>query len=289
MKKNQRPVPLAPTLRTTADTMQYTRIVPREKFDVGHTDNLSPTPLPKASRRKMVFGYDRTKYDLRGAIENLLSQLDPDLIGDWKDEEKLLENFSVPCRSLQPNRIKKSNGENGRAQEALSRATSSDEIFLTLFDEFIKLCVVPWLRNHLVQDGTIDGDNDETVFYYQRPPTLRIQPGPSGRYVRPHNDADYGHQDGELNFWMPLTDPKLTQTELWVESAPGKDDWAPLDVAFGEVATFHGTSCKHYAPANASAKTRVSLDFRIGIGGYFDPNWQMRGKLLHKARCIKVN
>ena len=56
------------------------------------------------------------------------------------------------------------------------------------------------------------------------PPTLRIQPGPSTRYVRPHKDSDYGHQDGELNFWVPLTDPDLTKTDLWVETSPGKEE-----------------------------------------------------------------
>ena len=47
----------------------------------------------------------------------------------------------------------------------------------------------------------------ERCFYYQFPPTLRLQPGPSSRIGgRAHCDADYGHQDGEVNFWLPLTD-----------------------------------------------------------------------------------
>ena len=47
----------------------------------------------------------------------------------------------------------------------------------------------------------------ERCFYYQFPPTLRLQPGPSSRIGgRAHCDANYGHQDGEVNFWLPLTD-----------------------------------------------------------------------------------
>ena len=32
-----------------------------------------------------------------------------------------------------------------------------------------------------------------------------------------HSDADYGHQEGEINFWLPLTDVKSNNT-LWAET-----------------------------------------------------------------------
>ena len=35
---------------------------------------------------------------------------------------------------------------------------------------------------------------------------------------------------------MPLTDYALTKTALMVESAPGLEDWHPLDVDYGEIA-----------------------------------------------------
>ena len=34
---------------------------------------------------------------------------------------------------------------------------------------------------------------------------MRIQPGPSEHYGRTHRDAEYGHQPGEINFWLQLT------------------------------------------------------------------------------------
>jgi hypothetical protein len=40
-----------------------------------------------------------------------------------------------------------------------------------------------------------DGHSRLIRFWYQRPPTLRIQPGPSSRHVRAHHDAEYGHQE----------------------------------------------------------------------------------------------
>ena len=42
-----------------------------------------------------------------------------------------------------------------------------------------------------------------------------------------HSDSLYGHQDGEVNFWMPFTSIDETST-LWAESAPGKGDWYPF-------------------------------------------------------------
>ena len=95
--------------------------------------------------------------------------------------------------------------------------------------------------------------------------------------MRPHCDAEYGHQPGELNLWLPLTSPARTRTTLWAESSPGRGDFRPLEVGVGEAAFFFGTHCRHHVPANPSSCTRVSLDFRVGVAGHFDPQWSMRG------------
>ena len=76
-----------------------------------------------------------------------------------------------------------------------------------------------------------------------------------------HNDAIYGHQEGEarlsrrfwavlgpkstefrpfwsvfgpgeVNFWMPLTCQRSTRTTLWVEA---EEEFRPLDVGVGQV------------------------------------------------------
>ena len=62
--------------------------------------------------------------------------------------------------------------------------------------------------------ATFDGACDELVF--QANPSLRVVvPGdrPSGRR---HCDADYGHQPGQVNFWLPLARAHGPNT-LWVE------------------------------------------------------------------------
>ena len=84
---------------------------------------------------------------------------------------------------------------------------------------------------------------------------------------------------------MPLTDPARTHTTLWAESAPGAADYHPLEVGVGEAVAFFGTGCRHHVPANLSGCTRVSLDFRVGVQGHFDPAWSMRGTVSDHRRA----
>ena len=84
----------------------------------------------------------------------------------------------------------------------------------------------------------------------------------------------------------------------------------------GEVVAFYGTGCRHHVtkptrirtrtrtrtrtqtrtrsrafvpsyqvPANPSDCTRVSLDFRVGVEGHFDPHWSMRGTKADHCRA----
>ena len=168
-------------------------------------------------------------------------------------------------------------------------------------------------------DGPLEVSAGETEFYYQFPPTLRLQPGPSDRIGgRAHTDAEFGHQDGEVNFWLPLTDGIFTGgwaacsggggggggggmdcfgcgdgAMLWVESAPGRGDYHPLGAGKalrpGDIAAFHGTLCRHVAAPNRSAYTRASLDFRVGVGRFFDRTWVLNGtKNDHGRKYLKL-
>ena len=49
---------------------------------------------------------------------------------------------------------------------------------------------------------------------------------------RLHSDNEYGHQDGEINFWMPLTKAFGNNT-LWAESEPLKEDFHPFELEYG--------------------------------------------------------
>ncbi|CAK9005947.1 unnamed protein product [Durusdinium trenchii] len=89
--------------------------------------------------------------------------------------------------------------------------------------------------------------------------------------------VDFMEKDGEVNFWMPLTNYDRTKTTLWVESKPNANDFHPLSLDVGKIAMFHGTLVRHYAPPNSTTFLRVSMDFRVGVGRYFDPDWKLEG------------
>ncbi len=50
---------------------------------------------------------------------------------------------------------------------------------------------------------------------------------------------------------------------LYIESAPGREDWHPVDVGPGHVRRFWGSQCLHWTSENTTPGTRVSLDFRV--------------------------
>jgi len=47
-----------------------------------------------------------------------------------------------------------------------------------------------------------------------------------------HNDAEFGHPEGEVNFIIPMTDSDNTGS-VWVESEEGKKDFTPIRLRTG--------------------------------------------------------
>ena len=173
---------------------------------------------------------------------------------------------------------------NFKARQVLYRAVGSSRAFLEVYERLVHSVVLPAVVAWLAAAGEVDAPQR---FHYQYPPTMRLQPGPSMEHGRTHCDTEYGHQAGELNFWLPLTSSALTRTTLWAESMPGAGDFHPLAVDYGEMACFHGALCSHFAPPNESSHLRVSLDFRIGVGRFFDPEWRLPGvKAQHTWREV---
>eukprot|EP00928_Gymnodinium_smaydae_P045989 TRINITY_DN30604_c0_g1_i1.p1 TRINITY_DN30604_c0_g1~~TRINITY_DN30604_c0_g1_i1.p1 ORF type:complete len:255 (+),score=27.77 TRINITY_DN30604_c0_g1_i1:37-801(+) len=231
--------------------------------------------LPDQLRGQTYVDFDIERYDLRGAAADLLEKAN---VGSFPEGcNKELEGFQGSKD------IFRSFG----ARQRLHDTVAGDSHFLSVYEKLILEVLVPWLKRRVLEEV---GDLGSTCFSYQYPPTLRVQPGPSKEFKRPHRDAEYGHQVGELNFWMPLTNySEMTQTALWVESRPGADDYQPLEIDYGRIAVFHGTLCRHKVPPNSSQFARVSMDFRIGIGDFFDRTWQLDGvKYVHARREVVV-
>ena len=76
-----------------------------------------------------------------------------------------------------------------------------------------------------------------------------------------------------MNFWLPITSPSCPPSTLIVESLSGRGDFHALlgerGGRYGEVGCFHGTACRHFAAPNFAELNRISMDFRVGVGGYY--------------------
>ncbi len=287
-------------------------------YGSGNGDNGDGTMLPASIRKMEHIPYDMKTHDFNRAIILFLKSLDSTIVGDFRENKNendggdgrqssslpTLENFEVPTQSL----TKMSKRGILLAQDHLSQAmhdcffgekendeidatdatdatdttddggyTSLSSFIVNTFDNFVTQVVIPHLKARLVEEHIIP-ESSTVKFYYQRPPTLRIQPGPARAKVNRHKDKDYGHQNGELNFWIPLTNRLDTGVDLYVESEEDKGDFEPLQTDVGYASSFFGSGCSHFVNENKSQFTRVSLDFRVGIEPFFDPVWSKVGE-----------
>jgi hypothetical protein len=203
--------------------------------------------------------------------------------------------------------------QNGR--HAFFKRVRGCEAFLGAYEAFVKEVIGPQIlaELHKVNDDEAAGGGgggggggeamaaaDTRTVLYQFPPAVRIycshigvaKPGgaPSTAacsLTKLHCDAQYGHQDGEVNYWMPLTQIEESST-LWAETRPGLGDWYPFyPLEIGEAWRFPGTRCRHFTRPNVSGRTRVSIDFRVSVASCYDEGWKMPGnKERHKMRSI---
>jgi hypothetical protein len=125
-----------------------------------------------------------TVYDLRGDVTAML-ELGGALIGTFQQpsctSEPLLEPFKVPDSSL--------SGKSGSCEEAqrdLPHSLASDARVIRAFDALVEGVVLP--RDLTARFAAAGAQlTASTAFYYQHPPTLRLQPRPSTRHVRRHH------------------------------------------------------------------------------------------------------
>ena len=217
---------------------------------------------------------DPALYGIADAVASLLRSLPA--MGRFPSSGASLQDFEASSEVF----------TNFGTRRALYEAAGNDSQLLACYERLMREVVLPSLTRRLAEAGD---DSAAFTYWYQCPPTVRVQPADPHTPGRVHCDADYGHQLGELNFWMPLTPLAATNTTLWLESSKGSDDFHPLQVDVGEIACFHGTLCRHKVPPNASASTRVSLDFRVGVGRHFDPEWKLpTAKAQHTRRRCTV-
>lgn len=100
------------------------------------------------------------------------------------------------------------------------------------------------------------------TFLYQKFPTIRFHLNGNVAVGDFHNDGEFGHPKGELNFIIPLTNSNGTAS-VWIESEPGLKDFQPVKMTIGNLIQFNGNELTHGNKVNDTNKTRVSMDFRV--------------------------
>jgi len=274
--EQQRPVAV---LRSSAHSATYSKSRKNQTAPKGLI-------LPLSLQQESIFAFDINKYNLIDTVCRICHMINSggEALCDITSTSAFscLEDYKPPSSALFR--------EVNSVQQRLTELVATDKSFLQVFELLVEEVCIPKLKESLLACDIEMPKNCEgrTKFFVQNPPTLRIQPGPSTLSVRPHSDAEYGHQPGEINYWIPLTSPLLTETTLWTESSAGIGDYHALHAQLGEIICFHGSTCRHFVPPNATRHTRVSLDFRIGIEGYYDSQWSMRGTISdHKRKIIE--
>ena len=99
-------------------------------------------------------------------------------------------------------------------------------------------------------------DLGEDKIIYQKSPTFRISLPNNVAVGQKHCDADYNHPEGEINFWVPLTET-FDSNGFYLESEPDKGDFHPFPRTLkpGDVLRFWGNKCKHYNEINNWCKS----------------------------------
>jgi cytidyltransferase-like protein len=134
--------------------------------------------------------------------------------------------------------------------------------FQEVYDDFVRRVCIPKIQ---------ESCQGEERFMYQTFPCIRIvQPGEFS--IGPHADVSYGHNPCSINCYILLTDILETESSsvLFLESVPNRQDWHPILGTYGKVTCFPGAISTHWTTDNHTTRTRVSLDFRIIPGSFFE-------------------
>ena len=247
----------------------------------------SPVDAPATAelrRRGMLellpWSYSTTAHaELRSSVAEQLG-VDPERLGSLHEIEA--EQGRPPRRRRRRLIMQQQARANPAAVERLHAA----------YERFVCEVLAPNLAAEWGSDETdaVD-DADETAgaltaIAYQAMPALRVSPPATQAMGRRHHDAVYGHQPGQLNYWLPLA-AAWGENTLWVEPTTCQRSMAadptgsvradaeaearavPLEGSFGDCWRFYGNLDYHSTRPNNTSGTRVSLDFRVVPGALY--------------------
>lgn len=228
------------------------------------TDELTAksSPLPPELRLQEIFSFDAARYPFRELAAEVLGV-------DLSDLPKL----HVSQLDRQPEVAKFVTKKKGKLHVSpfarrwhATQGSEARQKFADLLYVFVREFVGPRMAVEVSPSA------EEAVVAYQRDVTFRVvEPSDIAVGVL-HCDADYHHPPAEVNWWLPLT-PVWDSNTLYIESAPGRADFQPVQMEYGQVLRFYGNLCQHHTVANRTESCRVSFDFRVLPLPYHDEQW----------------
>ena len=215
-------------LQATALRLRLAALPKGERALRAEQPPLVDAPLPDRLRSRRTLQFDSSAIDLRGAVGDLLQRLPsigafgptPEPAADGPAGNNAAGNdgntsLDRNCAShpghgagtgrfeLEQFKVTADVFRSFKARQVVYAAVSTDDALLAAYVRLITEVCCPYLKHLLLQRPTrgdttpapANGDKaTETVFFYQYPPTLRLQPGPSEEHGRKHRDLEYGHQ-----------------------------------------------------------------------------------------------
>lgn len=183
-------------------------------------------------RNALVIEFDTKKYDFRGWASSVLGVSELEKIHERSGMEKFTYKDVVK-------------------QIELCRRELAENFVLceVLYIDFVESVLAP------LYDG---------VEAYQKPPSFRLHYSRRGSSSF-HRDRDYGVKNGRLNLWVPLT-RVWGENSIWIESEEGKEDFAPVELSYGQALIFDGSNLCHGSKWNSTDSSRVSFDLRFARG-----------------------
>jgi hypothetical protein len=193
------------------------------------------------------FSYSTTEYPFQELMKKILG-----LQGDLTQAHSLIEGATEWAQ------ISFQNDTSTEFHKKYYKSSHYHEM-VELYQRFLQTWLLPQL--------------EEDEYIVQKEPSFRIHIpnntalGKRGdekdeEQIGLHCDADYNHPSGEVNYMLTVTGQSDTNS-CYIESEPGKGDFHPIAIAYGEVFRFYGNKCRHYNKRNISQNTRISFDFRV--------------------------
>jgi hypothetical protein len=178
--------------------------------------------------------YDTSKYDFVSPIKNLFGVENLEDLHEQHDE--LFKISADSCTSFH--------------QRFYDKYRAGWNEMVELYDSFVRDEVAPGWASW------------KEPLLYQKFPTFRVHLRNNLAVGAFHNDAEFGHPLGEVNYIIPLTNSD-GNASVWVESLPRKADFEPMRLRVGECIAFNGNQLTHGNKVNDTGQARVSMDFRV--------------------------